>query len=59
MRVPAADVALSPPNTPHNRDRMIEAIYASAGALKDVDTGALPRTPAEERAQDSTGRPAS
>jgi hypothetical protein len=43
---------------PYDPQRMIEAIYASAGALKDVDTDALLQTLHEERRQNSTGRPA-
>jgi hypothetical protein len=43
---------------PYDPEGMIRAIYASAGALKDVDTDALLETLREERRQDSTGRPA-
>lgn len=43
---------------PYDPQRMIKAIYASAGALKDVDTDALLQTLREERRQNSTGRPA-
>lgn len=43
---------------PYDPERMIRAIHASAGALKDVDTDALLRTLREERTQNSTGRPA-
>ncbi len=43
---------------PYDPERMIRAIHASAGALKDVDTDALLQTLREERTQDSTGRPA-
>lgn len=58
MRVPATDTTVAARSGPYNRDRMIEAIYASAGALKDVDTDALLRALREDRAQDSDGRPA-
>ncbi len=43
---------------PYDPERMIKAIYASAGALKDVETDALLETLRAERRQDSTGRPA-
>lgn len=43
---------------PYDPEKMIQAIYASAGALKDVDTDALLATLREERRQNSTGRPA-
>lgn len=58
MRVPAGEATVAANSEPYNRDRTIEAIYASAGALKGVDTGALLRTLYEERTQDSKGRPA-
>ncbi len=43
---------------PYDPERMIKAIYASAGALKDVETDALLQTLRAERRQDSMGRPA-
>ena len=51
-------VDASPTKKPYDPERMIRAIYASAGALKDVDTDALLQTLREERTQNSTGRPA-
>ena len=38
--------------------KVLRAVGASAGALQGVDTEQLKRDLAEERAQDSTGRPA-
>lgn len=43
---------------PYDPERMIRAIHAGAGALKEVDTDALLATLREERRQNSTGRPA-
>jgi hypothetical protein len=51
-------VDASPAKMPYDRERMIRAIYASAGALKDVDVDALLQTLREERTQNSAGRPA-
>ena len=51
-------VAASETKKPYDPERMIRAIRASAGALKDVDTDALLQTLREERTQNSTGRPA-
>ncbi|MDQ6832695.1 MAG: hypothetical protein M3008_04795 [Chloroflexota bacterium] len=62
IRVDTGDVVYrvdaSATKSPYDPERMIRAIHAGAGALKDVDTDALLRTLREERTQDSTGRPA-
>ncbi len=62
IRVDTGDVvyrvAASATKKPYDPERMIRAIHASAGALKDVDTDALLQTLREERTQNSTGRPA-
>lgn len=58
MRLPDDVREDSEARKPYDPERMVRAIYASAGALKDVDTDALLQTIREERTQNSTGRPA-
>lgn len=62
IRVDVGDVVYcvdaSAAKKPYDPERMIRAIHASAGALKDVDTDVLLQTLREERTQNSTGRPA-
>lgn len=58
MRVPADGPSIPSRSEQFSRERVIEAIHASAGSLKNVDTDALLRTLYEDRIQDSNGRPA-
>lgn len=58
VRLSRTDSDRDAPATPYDPERMIRAIHASAGALKDGDTDALLRTLREERTQNSAGRPA-
>lgn len=60
MRVIDGAQEATPAKKPYDRERMIEAIYASAGILKraGVDAEQLERDVYAERTQNSTGRPA-
>lgn len=58
MRLPSDEQETVQAKKPYDPERMIRAIHASAGALKDVDSDALLQTLREERTQNSTGRPA-
>lgn len=60
MRVPSDVQEAAHTKKPYDPERMIKAIYASAGILKraGVDAEQLEKDVYEERTQNSTGRPA-